>query len=191
MCFFQWKKESMTVICTHRFYFIFEGGRNASSHISHGLADKQWLTKMQYQLLTLFSIVCLLFGNTAFQSNMSEQTEKTAFPREGKDAACLVSHWLILPFLDSWIWLSYSTYHRIQNKFARVRGPARPTVAAAVPGAGYPLQHRVTGTAHPALLHCGLFPVPPAQGKKGRNNHFRANSWQRCPAWGQAGRGSP
>lgn len=120
-----------------------------------------------------------------------ENQKKTTFPREGKDAACLVSHWLILPFLNSWIWLSYSTYHRIQNKFARVRGPARPTVAVAVTGAGFPFQHQVTGTEYPALLDCGLFPVPPAQGKEGRNNHLRANSWQRCPAQGQAGRGFP
>lgn len=136
-------------------------------------------------------MVCLLFGNTAFESNVSEQTKKTTFPREGKDAACLVSHWLILPFLDSWIWLSYSTYHRIQNKFAQVRGLARPTVVVAVTRAGFPFQHWVTGTEYPASLDSGLFPLPSAQGKEGRNNHLRANSWQRCPAWGQAGRESP
>lgn len=136
-------------------------------------------------------MVCLLFGNTAFESNVSEQTKKTTFPREGKDAACLVSHWLILPFLDSWIWLSYSTYHRIQNKFAQVRGLARPTVVVAVTRAGFPFQHWVTGTEYPASLDSGLFSLPSAQGKEGRNNHLRANSWQRCPAWGQAGRESP
>lgn len=71
----------------------------------------------------------LLFCNAAFQSNVSEQTKTTTFLSKGKDAACLVSHWLNLSFLDSWIWLSLGMYHRIQNKFAQVRGLARPTVA--------------------------------------------------------------
>lgn len=135
--------------------------------------------------------VSLLSGNTAFQSNASEQTEKAAFPREGKDATCLVSHCLILPFLDSWIWLSCSTYHMIRNIFAEVRGLAGPTVAVAVTQAGFPFQHQVTGTEYPASLDCGLFPVPPAQGKEGKNDDLWANSWQRSPAWGQAGRESP
>lgn len=42
-------------------------------------------------MLTRLHEVSLLFGNTAFQSNMPEQTKKPAFPRKGKDATCLVS----------------------------------------------------------------------------------------------------
>lgn len=117
--------------------------------------------------------------------------QKTTISREGKDVSCLVSHWLILPLLDSWIWLSYSMYHRMQTNLHRSGGLDRPTVAVVVTQAGFPFQYWVTGTEYPASLDCGLFPVSPAQGKEGRNNHIRANSWQRCSAWGQAGRGSP
>ena len=140
--FFQRKKQSMNVIYTNKLFFVFEGARNTSPHTFHGLADKQWLSKRHYFSCSLssgwyaYSLAILLFRATC----QSEKNPPT-FPREGKDAACLVSHWLILPFLDSWIWLSYSTYHRIQNKSAQVRGLARPTVAVAVTRAGFPFRH--------------------------------------------------
>lgn len=110
-------------------------------------------------------MACLLFGNAAFQSNVSEQTKTTTFPSKGKDALCLVSR-LNLSFLDSWIWLSFGMYHRIQNKFAQVRGPAGPTVAVAVTQAGFPFQQQMTGMAYPASLLCGLFLLPVERGHK-------------------------
>lgn len=108
-------------------------------------------------------MACLLFGNAAFQSNVSEQTKTTTFPSKGKDALCLVSR-LNLSFLDSW--LSLGMYHRIQNKFAQVRGLARPTVAVAVTQAGFPFQQQMTGMAYPALLHRGLLLLPVERGHK-------------------------
>lgn len=116
-------------------------------------------------ILAAHSLACGMF--TLWQCCFSEQrvraNQNNHFPQQregcsllGKQTQPVIYGQLAFPW----------HVHRIQNKFAQVRGLARSTVAVAVTQAGFPFQQQMTGMAYPALLHRGLLLLPVERGHK-------------------------